>query len=623
MPSKTPKSRSKASRLNKDTEILESISDGFFALDSGWCFTYINKQAASNLGFKTEDLIGQNLWEKFPQFMGAELELKCRKAMTKKQPQELEVQGPVTRQWHNVRVYPSEEGISVYWQDITLRKQSENEIKLQSLMLNAVGDSIVATDANGYIIYWNESATKTYGWKESEVLGCDIREIIVPKESKNESDLIMNKLIKGEHCSGEFMFNRKDGTVFLAEVTQRPVVNQHGKLIGTIGVSRDCTSRKQAEEALSKAKDELEIKVKKRTAELVESEEKYRRIFETANEGIWIVDLQGKILMANNRVSETLGYPLEEIIGRGTRDFLIKDRERPILAKMIKALDKGGKLNYERRLRHKNGSTIYLLVNSSPLLDSEGRHIANIGMMANITRRKKAEEALTEAKAELEKANRQLKAYGQRITQVQEEERKKIAYELHDDTAQYLAILKLQLDSLINSGKIQDQTILEKLGYLEKDAGRAVDDIRRYSHELRPGVLDHLGLQAALEQIAEDHNKVGQIRVEVNVEGREPELSEDIKLGFFRVAQEAINNCRKHAKASMAYVNLMFTDNSIQLTVSDKGVGFDVQQAASRTREKGSLGLMSMQERATLIEANLKIESQPGQGTSVTLEMPL
>jgi signal transduction histidine kinase len=217
----------------------------------------------------------------------------------------------------------------------------------------------------------------------------------------------------------------------------------------------------------------------------------------------------------------------------------------------------------------------------------------------------------------------ELKAYAQRITQVQEDERKRIAYELHDDTAQYLAILKLQLDSLIESKKIQDPEILEKLRYLEKDAGRAVDDVRRYSHELRPGVLEHLGLLAAIEQIAEDVNKLGQIKVDVNVAGEERELSEEIKLGFFRIAQEAINNARKHSKSSRAVIGLNFRDNQIEMTISDDGVGFDMREVSARVTRKGNLGLMSMQERANLIDARLAIKSNPGQGTTVMIEKDL
>jgi signal transduction histidine kinase len=159
------------------------------------------------------------------------------------------------------------------------------------------------------------------------------------------------------------------------------------------------------------------------------------------------------------------------------------------------------------------------------------------------------------------------------------------------------------------------------LEYLEKDAGRAVDDVRRYSHELRPGVLDHLGLKAALGQIAEDINKLNHFTVEVEVEGHEQELSDEVKLGFFRIAQEAVNNCRKHSRASKAVISLQFQENQIVMAVIDNGVGFDVHEAAARSGKKGSLGLISMQERANLIGANLMIASQPGKGTTITVDL--
>lgn len=247
---------------------------------------------------------------------------------------------------------------------------------------------------------------------------------------------------------------------------------------------------------------------------------------------------------------------------------------------------------------------------------------------------KKAKEALAMYRDELEikvkertrelaDANKQLKEYGRRITQIQEEERKRIAYELHDNTAQYLSILKLELDALLQSGKIQDPMLREKIEHLEKDASRAFDDVRRYSHDLRPGVLEHLGLQAALEQIVEDINKLKQIPVELHVEGSEPEVSEDVRLAFFRIAQEALNNVRKHARASGATINLRFNHKRVLMTVSDDGSGFDVKEAASRAGGKGSLGLMSMRERASLINATLKIESEPGKGTKIIVKAKL
>jgi two-component system NarL family sensor kinase len=274
------------------------------------------------------------------------------------------------------------------------------------------------------------------------------------------------------------------------------------------------------------------------------------------------------------------------------------------------------------------------LASIAPLFDAAGNHIANLVMHTDITERKQAEEALARSRDELEikvkertqelaRANKQLKQYANRITQVQEEERKRIAYELHDDTAQYLGILKMQLNALLNSEEIQNTRVKEKLMFLEKDADRAFNDVRRYSHELRPVVLEHQGLQAAIEQIADDYNKLGQLSIEVDVEGLEPDLSEEVKLGFFRIAQEALNNNRKHSKANQVDISLIFKKNLLKMSVSDNGTGFDVKEACNRASDQSSLGLMSMQERAKLIGADLNIESKPGNGTRITAEVGL
>ena len=128
-----------------------------------------------------------------------------------------------------------------------------------------------------------------------------------------------------------------------------------------------------------------------------------------------------------------------------------------------------------------------------------------------------------------------------------------------------------------------------------------------------------MGLLAALEQIAEDYNKLKQLSVEVHYEGIEPHIAEEVKLGFFRVAQEALNNIRKHAKATQCHIDLRFDHKNVFMTVSDNGVGFNKKEAYARIGKQGNLGLMSMKERADLINANLNIDSEPGKGTRVTL----
>jgi two-component system, NarL family, sensor histidine kinase UhpB len=380
----------------------------------------------------------------------------------------------------------------------------------------------------------------------------------------------------------------------------------------------------------------------KQIAEIIASEKFSRTILEQAADAIIVCDTEGTILRSSAKAHNLLGveleggnfdqvfsrfYPLSAGGGPECKDF----KSGPV---SLSALYRGEIPSGSEIASIENGRTRQSLILNYSSLSEKGDLLGYSIALTDITARRQVEAALARAKEELEvkvrertlelaRANEQLKQYVNRITQVQEEERKRIAYELHDDTAQYLSILKMQLNALINSTKIRSPETREKLRFLEKDANRAFNDVRRYSHDLRPVVLEHQGLLAALEQVADDYNKLGQLTIEVNVAGEEPQLGENIKLGFFRIAQEALNNIRKHANASQANIDIRFLDHRLEMIVRDNGTGFDVQEAAVRSGGKGSLGLMSMQERASLIGAKFKIESKPGAGTAVKAEVKL
>lgn len=360
-----------------------------------------------------------------------------------------------------------------------------------------------------------------------------------------------------------------------------------------------------------------------------ETRDRYIDLFDFAPIGYFTLDEHNRIVEANLSASQMLGVERQDLLKKSFTKFINPEDTDIFYFHRKEALACGVRQTVELRMQKEGGTPFYVQMESLKS-GAERLRIA----LTDITRLKRAEETLAKAKAELEtrvlertrelsQANGQLKQYGRRITEVQEAERKRIAFELHDDTAQYLALLKMELNALIQSGEIQNPKVLEKLHFLEKDADRAFNDVRRYSHELRPSVLEHMGLRSSLEQIADDINKLKQITVEINVEGEEPDLSEEIKLGLFRIAQESLNNARKHARASKATISLQFKDNRVKMAVTDEGTGFDMQEVKTRRTEKGSLGLISMRERAKIIGANLKIESEPGKGTRVTAEVKL
>ncbi len=378
-----------------------------------------------------------------------------------------------------------------------------------------------------------------------------------------------------------------------------------------------------------------------------ESRDKYLELYDHAPVGYLTLGKDGAILEANLSAASILGFERSQLIRSRFTRLISPDSQDAFYFYWKKVLANSHKKTCEIRLHKSDGAPFYAQLDTISVYSNQ--QLDHIRMtLTDITERRQAQEALARAKDELEikvqerteqlqeaydeilqsqkslkETNKQLKQYAYKITQVQEEERRRIAYELHDDTAQYLSILKMQIGSLAESKEIRNPRVKEKLQYLEKDADRAFNDVRRYSHELRPVVLEYQGLAAALDQIAEDFNKLGQFSVNVHVEGMQPKLSEEVKLGFFRIAQEALNNTRKHSNASQAKIDIRFDHKQIRMTVSDNGKGFDTKTALKKSGGQGSLGLTSMRERADLIGASLKMESIPGKGTTIQVELQL
>jgi two-component system sensor histidine kinase DegS len=213
--------------------------------------------------------------------------------------------------------------------------------------------------------------------------------------------------------------------------------------------------------------------------------------------------------------------------------------------------------------------------------------------------------------------------YLREATRAQEEERKRIARELHDETAQELVALSRELDKLaIRLGR-RNEGSGAAIRELQDSVGKVLDGVRHFSQDLRPSVLDDLGLLPALQWLAGDVEKRFGIEVRTSVTGDERRLPPDAELLLFRIAQEALCNVWRHANASRAWLVVQFEDGAIKLSVRDNGTGFEVPERAGDLAEQGKLGLAGMYERARLLGATLNLESRPGEGTTVSVEMPV
>jgi len=212
-----------------------------------------------------------------------------------------------------------------------------------------------------------------------------------------------------------------------------------------------------------------------------------------------------------------------------------------------------------------------------------------------------------------------LRYYLQQVTRAQEEERKRIARELHDETLQNLIVIGRQLEKITSSEALWEES-LEVVRDLRKQIESAVWEMRRFSHDLRPSVLDDLGLLPALELLADDLERQD-ITTTFKVIGEARRLSPEVEVMLFRIAQEAVRNIWRHAKASTAELAIEFTDSKLRVTITDNGKGFRLPAQLADGASLGKLGLVGMQERARLLGGTLALNSKPGKGTSITVDV--
>ena len=250
----------------------------------------------------------------------------------------------------------------------------------------------------------------------------------------------------------------------------------------------------------------------------------------------------------------------------------------------------------------------WLHFTASPIKDNKGEIIGAIETLEDATERRRAEE--------------NLRYHLQQITRAQEEERKRIARELHDDTAQVLSSLSRQLDNFIRKkhGFASNEVLFLK--DLQTQLNRGLQSMQRFVQDLRPSLLDDLGLIPAVRSLVKSLQESDGIDAELKILGGERRFPPEVELLLFRIVQEALNNIRRHAHASEAQVVMEFGGDEVKVTITDNGRGFELQGGLDDLPRSGKLGLAGMRERARLLGGTFEVKSMPGKGTTLTAEVP-
>lgn len=349
-------------------------------------------------------------------------------------------------------------------------------------------------------------------------------------------------------------------------------------------------------------------KLRKTVKDMKLARQNYEELFTNASDAIWVHNLEGNITLVNKACEKLSGYPVSELPGKNVREFLTL--ETLSIARQVKdKLLRGETMEhrYEQRLIKKDGSEAIMQL-TTRLIVSDGKPQAFHNMARDITEERRLQD--------------NLQFYLRQVLQAQEEERKRLARELHDDASQQILLLTHGIDNIAyKAERYSSQELRNELGRLYELSQQTYQSIKHYAQALRPSILDDLGLVAAIKWLAEEIHKLSGIEIQVKTDII-PLLSPETQLVLFRIVQESLNNVHRHSGASEASITVECQGDEIRVTISDNGKGFNLPRQLSEFASQGKLGLTGMTERVQLIGGELEVRSDEGKGTTIVVRVP-
>ncbi|MES2397734.1 MAG: PAS domain-containing protein [Bacteroidota bacterium] len=462
---------------NNFSTMLARISDAFVSLDTNWSYTYMNQKAGELFNRDPKKMVGKNIWTEFPEGIGQPFQIAYERAMREQKYVQIEEYYPPYNKWFENNIYPSPSGLSIYFKDITEKKQAEEKIKASKEQLQLIYDSV------------------------------------------SDSLFLMDVLPKGKYkiISINKSFTRSTG------LTNEQVLNKY----------------------------------------------------------------------------------IDEIIPEPSLQMVLKNYAEVVREKQI--------VEWEETTSYPTGVKTGM-VYMSPVLNEEGKCVQLLGVVHDITEQKIAE-------TEILAMNEQLRSLSGHLQNIREEERTHIARDIHDDLGQQLTGLKFALTALKNKNEKELHLTLltERTNDMIGMVNTAVVSVRRIAKELRPSVLDDLGLEAAIEWNAKEYEERTGIKTNLESKLGEQNFSKDINTAVFRIFQESLTNITRHSEANEVDVKLFIQENNLVLVIIDNGIGISDE----RKNNRSSLGLLGMNERATYLGGTFTIEKHQEGGTIVTVKIPI
>jgi PAS domain S-box-containing protein len=577
--------------------LFESSPNGIVITNAEGQIVMVNEQVEVMFGYVREELIGQPVDMLLPEGMRSKHIRHRRDYVAKPALRPMGAGIELFGRRKDGAIFPvdvmlspveTSEGTLVISavRDITERKQSEAALRERDELLRAA-----VTGAPIALLVVNRDGTIKLSlgkgleplWQMEDIVGRPIQEVYWDWPE------LLDKYQRA--LAGESFTSLAENAGLVFEIHFAPLRSEEGEITGVASVATDITDRKRAEEALR------------------QSETRFRTIFEEAEIGISIMDLQGRWLDSNPAVERMLGYTNVELRRMSFWDVSLPEQSK-LDMRLLKELVSGKRSHYtmEKLYRCKDGHLAWGHLTVSLVRDEAGEPEFAIALVEDVTERKQME-------VELEELSR-------RLMESAEQERLHLAQELHDGPLQELHGATYQIQGL--SLYLQDEDNQVQLAELRSTLQSVIKDLRSLCRELRPPTLAPFGLEKAILSHAEAFlEKHPHIRLQLNLDEDGQKLPERIRLALFRIYQQALNNIVKHAEANSVEVCLNIDNGQVKLEVVDDGRGFEVPTRWIELARQGHLGLVGALERAESIGGKLQVESSPGLGTSIRVMVPI
>ena len=616
--------------------LAENAPDFIMRFDRQFRHIYINKTLAKLRDLQPEQVIGKTHRELgWPADLSAYWEGRLQEVFTTKRETRFEFTPPQrVPACLQARLTPELNGqgevetVLCIARDISDLKSMEETLRRSerqlTALLNASNEPITLIDTQGKILSLNEAMARRLGKPRDELLGQNIFSFLSKTLAQTRSVLLQGVVQSGKEVCFE---DERNGAHFYNCIY--PVIDDGGLVTALAIYANDITARKQAERVLQQTNDELEQKVRERTADLQtanqalrEGEARFRVIFEQAGVGVAVVDARTRgFIQVNQKYCDIMGYTPEEMLKISFKDITHPDDIAQDLAQ-VRMLTEGQirSFSYEKRYYHKSGRMIWALISVTPLWKPDKPPTCWMTIVEDITDRKWMEHQLVEANATLSARATQLRELASALTLAEQRERQRVASVLHDNLQQLLIAARYRIASLEQIPNQPLQTTLAQAGDL---IVQSIECSRTLSGELSPPILQTGGLLPALEWLAEWMQDKHGLTVNVTANANIVPDIEGVIVLLFQAIRELLFNVVKHAGVKSVSVDVQQFDHQISIIITDKGSGFDPTRLRRHQDKTTGLGLVSIRDRLQLLGGYMKIESAPGQGSRFTLTVPV